>query len=333
MNDDDNKKKPDLTEQVEDSRISFKELASKNAKPSKLDRITTIVLLLICVALAVYFIAGSVQGREHAVVEENETASVINVQTAVAEKGRFERYTRLNGEIKSYNTDVGIMPDTSGKVVSVLVRSGSEIKKGDVIAYIDASRPGQTFNESPVTSTVDGVVTSVPVSVGETVSVSTPIATVAGERTLYIEAELPERYIGTMKEGMDADFSSVAYPGKTFTGVVSFIAPSIDEATRTARIEIQITDDSEGLLSGMYVTLNLITEAYDDVIMVPLDAVSSYNGEEIVYVAENDTARMRSVTAGRENGDMVIILSGLEEGDEIITAGSVNDGSSINVIG
>ena len=132
---------------------------------------------------------------------------------------------------------------------------------------------------------------------------------------------------------MEADFSSVAYPGKTFTGVVSFIAPSIDEATRTARIEIQITDDSEGLLSGMYVTLNLITEAYDDVIMVPLDAVSSYNGEEIVYVAENGVARMRSVITGSENSDMVIILSGLEEGDEIITAGSVNDGSSINVIG
>ncbi len=329
----DENSKPDLTEQVVDPKISFEELAAKKAKPSRLDSIVTVVLLVICIALALYFIFGHVQGREHAVAPaEGAGASIINVQTTAVQTGRFERYTRLNGEIGSNNSDIGIVPDTSGKITSILVSRGTEVKKGDVIAYLDPSRPGQVYNESPVVSPVDGVITSVPVSVGESVTASTPVATISGEKTLYIESDLPERYIGSIETGMEAVFSSVAYPGRTFHAVISYISPNIDSATRTAHIELRITDDSSILKKGMYVTLDLVTEAEDDVMMVPLSAVYDYEGGKIVYVADEGKARMQSVETGSDNGEMVIILSGLEADDEVITAGAVNDGSSISII-
>ena len=327
---DENKK--DLTEQVEDSKISFSELAAKNQKKSAMDRITTIVLLLICVALAIYFIFGSVGSRQHALPPSAAESSSINVQVSSAELGRFESYTRLNGEIGSYNSAVSILPDTSGTVTSILVKRGSTVKKGDVIAYIDPSRPGQSYQENPVTSPIDGEITSVPVSVGETVSASTAIAVVSGEKSLYIETSLPERYVGNMSVGMPALVHSVAFPDKTFNADVSYISPSIDTSTRTAAVELELTGDSSGLMEGMYVSVDLVTEAHDNVVMIPSSAVSQFGGETVVYVAEDGKASMRQIVTGSDNGTMVIAESGIEAGDLLITAGTVADGSAINVL-
>ncbi len=325
-------KKKDLTEQVEDSRISFSALADKNQKKGKADRVTTIVLLLICVALAIYFIFGAIPERKIIAAETEETSMSINVQTLGVERGRFESYTRLNGEIKSENTDVGVLPDAAGTVSSILVKRGSEVRKDDVIAYIDPSRPRQVYNESPVTSPVDGVITSIPVSVGESVTAASVIATVSGEKSLYVETELPERYIGTLSVGMGAEIYSVASPDVSYTASVAYISPSINTATRSADVDLVFTSESSSLMEGMYVTVNLITEAYDDVLMVPSSAVSEYGDDEVVYIAADGKAERRVVETGSSNGDVTIILSGLDEGESVITAGTVADGSSINIL-
>ena len=324
--------KKDLTEQVEDSKISFKDL-SKKGRSSRFDKFTTLVLLVICVILLIYVLFGNPEREQAFVPEAEESATVINVQANAVEPHTFQVFTRLNGEIGSDNTDVSVLPDTSGTVSSVLVRRGDSVTKDQVIAYIDPSRPGQSFKESPVTSPVDGVVTAIPVSLGETVSVSTPVATISGnDKTLYIEASLPERYIGTVTTGMDAYFTSVAYPGERFAAEISFISPTIKPTNRTADIELTITDGSDKLREGMFVTLDLVTEEIENAITVPSGAISEVMDETIVYTVENGTAIRRAVTTGSSNGSETVITSGLESGDMVITAGTVADGSAVNVV-
>lgn len=326
------KEKKDLTEQVEDSKISFEDLAKISHKSSAFDRITTIILLLICVALAAYVIFGSVGTREVAAAEE-VIDNRINVRAEAVAPDTFRNYTRLNGEIGSDTRDVAIVPDTAGNVVSILVSRGDEVKAGDVIAYIDPSRPGQSFKENPVTSPVDGIITSIPVSIGEQVSSASSIATVSGDnKTLYIEASLPERYIGTAEVGMAADFTSVAYPGETFTAELSYIAPYVKTTNRTSDIELQITSGSEKLKEGMYVTVDLVTEEIQNAISIPSSAVTETIDGSIVYVVENGTASLRNVTTGSRNESETVITSGLSAGDVVITAGTVADGSSVNVL-
>ena len=325
------KEKKDLTEQVEDSKISFEDLAKISRKSSAFDRVTTIILLAICVALAAYVIFGSVGSREVAAVEET-TDNRINVRAEQVAPETFRNYTRLNGEIGSNNSDVAIVPDTSGNVASILVKRGDMVKKGDVIAYIDPSRPGQSFKENPVTSPVDGMITSIPVSIGEQVSAASSIATVSGDKTLYIEASLPERYIGTTEVGMAADFTSVAYPGEVFTAELSFISPSVKTTNRTSDIELEITNGSEKLREGMYVTIDLVTEEIENAIAIPSSAITETLDGNIVYVVENGTASARTVTTGSRNDSDTVITSGLNAGDVVITAGTVADGSAVNVL-
>ncbi len=327
----DDKEKKDLTEQVEDSKISFEDLAKISRKSSAFDRVTTIILLVICVALAAYVIFGSVGSREVATVEETAD-SRINVRAEQVYPETFRNFTRLNGEIGSNNSDIAIVPDTSGNVASILVKRGDMVKAGDVIAYIDPSRPGQSFKENPVTSPVDGMITSIPVSIGEQVSAASSIATVSGDKTLYIEASLPERYIGTTEVGMSADFTSVAYPGEVFNAELSFISPSVRTTNRTSDIELTITSGSEKLREGMYVTIDLVTEEQENVIAIPSSAITEALDGNIVYVVENGNASARTVTTGSRNDSDTVITSGLNAGDVVITAGTVADGSAVNVL-
>ncbi len=322
--------KKDLTEQVEDSKISFKDL-SKKGKSSRFDKITTLVLLLICIALALYVIFGTVTVKAPEAVS-TVTETSINVSVETAEPGLFQRFTRLNGEIGSDNSDVSVLPDTSGTVSSVLVRRGDSVAKDQVIAYIDPSRPGQSYKESPVTSPVDGIITAIPVSIGETVSASTPVATISGDKTLYIEASLPERYTGTAEVGMSAYFTSVAYPGEQFEARLSFISPSVNTANRTSDIELEIVSGAEKLKEGMFVTIDLVTEEQDGVITVPSSSLTSVLDGSIVYTVVDGKAVRTPVETGSSNDTRTVITSGIEPGDTIITAGTVSDGSSVNIL-
>ncbi len=330
MNNDEEKKDVDLTVQVEDKKINFSELSKKKSS-SAVDKISTIILVLICVGLAAYYIFAPAPERE-VVLQQEETVSAINVRTEILERDLFQSYTRLNGEIGSNNKDLSIVPDTSGTVTSILVTRGDSVEADQVIAYVDASRPGANYKESPVRSPIAGVITSIPVSVGETVSASSPIATITGEKSLYIEASLPERYRGTASEGMDAVFTSVAYPEDSFTAKISYIAPYIRTTNRTSDIELEITSPSDKLVEGMYVTVDLVTEEQYDVITVPDSAITELSSGTFVYIVENGQAVEKEITTGSSNGSRTVVLSGLEAGDELITAGTVANGSTVNVL-
>ena len=131
---------------------------------------------------------------------------------------------------------------------------------------------------------------------------------------------------------MAADFTSVAYPGETFTAALSYIAPYVKTTNRTSDIELQITSGSEKLKEGMYVTVDLVTEEIQNAISIPSSAITETIDGSIVYVVENGTASLRNVTTGSRNESETVITSGLNAGDVVITAGTVADGSSVNVL-
>ena len=330
MNDEENKK--DLTVEVQDEKINFKTLAEKRQKPSKIDQISTIIMTLICVVLCAYFIYSATRPKASAALATGDEASVINVSVTAAESGTFTKTTKVNGEVASDATSVSVFPDaSSGHVTSILVKRGDQVKKGDIIAYIDPSRPGQNYNESPVVSTIDGEVISVQTSVGSLVSASSPIVTLVGDKTLYVNASVPEKYLSTLELGATAILNSVAYPGEQFEAAITYISPNVSSVTRTVDIELALGDGAEKLKEGMFITVNLVTEQQEDVIMVPSSAINKIMDDEIVYVVENGIAKQVNVETGSNNESVTVITSGLKAGDQVVTAGAVNDGSAVKI--
>jgi multidrug efflux pump subunit AcrA (membrane-fusion protein) len=82
----------------------------------------------------------------------------------------------------------------------------------------------------------------------------------------------------------------------------------------------------------MFVSVTLITEKLEDVIVIPSDAITTYLGEPVVYIAEGGTAKRVAVTISVSDDNLSVITSGLSGGEQLITAGSVVEGSRIAVI-
>ena len=303
-------------------------------KSSGFDRIVTIILVLVIVVLAgvtVYKMLSPANEleRAEAVVSEDVT---VNVSATAATVGEFIQTTRFQGEVDTDDANISVLPETTGTLTSLQVSRGDYVNAGDVVAFVDPSRPGSRYELSPVTAKVSGEVISVDATVGSSVSVSTPIVTVMPEKTLYVSTEIPERYIATLSEGLEGSVTSVAYPDRSYPVEISYVSPILNTTSRTLPVELSFVGDSDGILEGMYVSVDLVTEKIEGALIVPSSAVSSYAGSPVVYVVKDGVSVRTPVETGSSNATETVILSGLSEGDMVVTAGSVSDGTSVSIV-
>lgn len=299
---------------------------------SKFDRIMSLVLVLLCVILLIATIVKMYSPKEEMALATGDSATVINVNAEAAFIGEYSSSSFFQGEAFSPESNVELFADTSGKITKILVERGDNVEKGDIVAYVDASRPGSSYEESPVRATISGEVLSVDVSVGMDVTTSTSIATLIGDKELRVKTQIPEKYLSSITYGLDGYVTSEAYSGKSFPVEITYISPIVKQSNRTVEVELTFTGDKEGIREGMFVSISLITERQNDVLLINSDAVSRYAGDTIVYVANNGTAERRVVTTSSDNGNYAIVESGLNEGDLVITSGNVSDGSQISIV-
>ena len=254
--------------------------------------------------------------------------------------GTVENSVILNGDVLS-SSQVSIYPVLGGRLTEMRVRVGDTVNRGQVIAVVDPSRPGDTFFPSPVTSTVSGAVLSVPVNVGDTVQANSAICIIGNLSSLKVETHVPERFSVNMRKGLPAQISFEAMPGEIFMAEVDEVSPVLDPASRTIRISLQILPGPGGrvdprILAGMFATVSLVTSSRVDVPVIPRSALIHTYGNWIVFdVPEgSSTARRREVTLGLESETMVEILSGLENGDRVVTLGQnfLADGDPVRIV-
>jgi len=79
----------------------------------------------------------------------DETEIVYAVSSYKTAPGNLDEYLEFGGDVDS-SSAVNVMPDQAGKVSRILVNIGERVSKNQVIAYVDASRPGMNYSESPV---------------------------------------------------------------------------------------------------------------------------------------------------------------------------------------
>jgi RND family efflux transporter MFP subunit len=214
---------------------------------------------------------------------------------------------------------------------------GSIVQKGQVIAEVDPSKPGSSYSLSPVIAPISGTVVGVPLSVGATVSASTLIVTIADSQRLEIEAHIPEREVGQLREGLEAEVTLVAFPGEIFHARVSQVSPMLDANSRTKRIVLGFAAQDSRINAGMFAGIKLNTRNYTNVITVPAEAVVEVRGVNGVYALEDteERARFREITAGVTVDGETEIQSGLDAGMLVVVQGQqfLTDGAKVRVIG
>jgi multidrug efflux pump subunit AcrA (membrane-fusion protein) len=279
---------------------------------------------------------GQMGQRGGAVGQPARTASAVRARQV--ELGTIENSVVLGGEVLA-SSQAPMYPVVAGKLIELRVKAGDRVQKGQVIARIDPSRPGDSFFASPVTSTVAGTVLSTPLSVGDTVQTGTVICVIGDVNRLRVETFVPERFSVNMRIGLPAQARFEAIPGETFPAVVDEMSPVLDPASRTRRILLGFTGAPDPrVMAGMYATLSLVTNSRADVPVIPRQSLINTYGSWIVYVIEGSgettAARRREVTTGLENEEMVEITGGIGTGDRVVVEGQtfLSDGDPVRIV-
>lgn len=266
---------------------------------------------------------------------DDESESAVAVEVAAVDRSTVREYIRVNGDVLAERT-VTIYPDASGKVIERTVSVGQYVRRDQQIAVVDPSQPGQRYSHSPVLSTIAGTVTAFNVQIGDTVTESTAIASVGDLTNLQIVTYVPERYVDSIRVGLVADVTFEAFPDETFSGRVIEVSPVLDTTSRTVEAKLALTRSDPRVKAGMFASVRLVTKEAQDTLVVPTSAITSYYGEQVVYVVNSDnSAERRSIQIGLQSQESVQILDGLTEGESVVTAGlsQLTDGTAVTIVG
>lgn len=183
-------------------------------------------------------------------------------------------------------------------------------------------------------SPVSGVITARNYDQGDMYGGS-PIYVVEQITPVKLYVGISEMDYTRVKKNDTVTLTADALPGKTFTGRIARIYPTIDAATHTFTAEVNVANSDRLLRPGMYarVTVNF---GSNHSIVVPDDCVVKQQGSGVrsVFVLQNDnTVKEVVVTLGRHFGTEYEILSGVAEGDNVVVKGqaSLKNGSKVNV--
>ena len=162
-----------------------------------------------------------------------------------------------------------------------------------------------------------GVVVEKNVVEGMRIAAGQRLFLMADLSSVWLEASVPEREIRFIQRGQAAAVQLDAYPGEMFHGRTVSISPALTPETRTVGVRLELSNAGGRLRQGMYGTA-VISADETMALVVPRDAVAENGRDRVVFVAgEHGAFTPRTVTTGRQFGEMVEVVSGLAEGEEV----------------
>ena len=137
---------------------------------------------------------------------------------------------------------------------------------------------------------------------------------------VWLQAEVAEQDQGGLHAGQKVNVSVDAYSGEEFSGRISFVAPVLNEMTRTVRVRVELDNRSGRLRPGMYAAVQIETGVKQKVLSVPLSAVIDSGTRQtlLVQVAEG-RFQPRSVKLGQRNEEWAEVLEGVAEGETVVS--------------
>lgn len=179
-----------------------------------------------------------------------------------------------------------------------------------------------------VRAPMDGYISSCLVGAGEYAVAGQPLMTITDDSDLYLQADVSERYLGLLPSVKDANFM-LPYSDKVYS--VSGVGGRLLAYGRSAGdggSYIPMTfelDGSEDMLPGSYARVWLLSGVREDVMSLPLSAITEEQGHYFVYIRMDASCyRKQEVTLGASDGNRVEILTGLKEGENVVTEGAIH---------
>jgi len=194
-----------------------------------------------------------------------------------------------------------------------------EVERFKAVVELQRKRLRDTSVRAPFA----GLVKERQAVVGQLVRTNTALFTLVMTDPVRLRVEVPERMAPWVRTGQPVEVGLEAFEERKFSGRISRISPTVDQAKRTFIVEALIQNSRGELKPGSYARARLVTEKIDTVKIVPARAVAYILGTNKAFVVNNGVIEARDVKLGDRFEKEVEVLEGLSAG-EIIATTQVN---------
>lgn len=148
---------------------------------------------------------------------------------------------------------------------------------------------------------------------------------------MWFRFDAYERDLGWLRPGQPVEITTPALPGKTFSAPITFIDPNLNDATRSAKVRVELENplvERDGqkrreLLHRLFAD-GAVRVAIPEVLAVPRSAVLSPGAQAVAYVDQGGGGyEQRKIKLGRLGDDAWEVLAGLSAGERVVTAGNM----------
>jgi len=186
------------------------------------------------------------------------------------------------------------------------------------IAHLEHTR--QANNYMTIYAQFGGTVMEKQLLAGSFIMPGDKLYTVSDLSTVWMYADLYEKDIAGVQIGQEVSVTSGAYPGETFTGLVTFINPVLDDATRTVKVRVEMGNPGGKLKPNLFVNA-AVNVPLAESLVIPISSLLDTGTRKIVFVTQDaETFVKRDIVTGQEADGYIQVLSGLQPGDTVVTA-------------
>lgn len=217
-----------------------------------------------------------------------------------------------------------------------------ESKKAMVAsAQANVKRLQETQSFQKIYAPFDGVITARNTDIGDLIDAGATGGTakelfhIASTKTLRVYINVPQQYSQAAKPGLTADLTLAEFPGRQFKGKLVRTADSIDQASRTLLVEVDLSNPNGELLPGAYAEVHLKLPTESPAYILPVNAlIFRSQGLQVGIVDGSDRAQLKSVILGHDYGNEVEVVSGLADSDAVIVnpPDSLSPGEKVRVV-
>ncbi len=191
----------------------------------------------------------------------------------------------------------------------------------DQIAEIETNR--QILKSFNIAAPISGFVVEKNAVAGQMVDAGIKLYRIADLGIVWVIAQVYEQDLPFVKLGQEAIVKVASLPDREFRGRVTFVYPTVDEKTRTAKVRLEFENPGYFLKPGMFVSAMIHADLAESVVLVPESAVLRSGTKNTVFVAlDGGKFEGREVTLGVEaENNFCEVINGLSAGERVVTSG------------
>ncbi|WP_428813520.1 efflux RND transporter periplasmic adaptor subunit [Vibrio makurazakiensis] len=200
-----------------------------------------------------------------------------------------------------------------------------ELKEQANLAHADFRQKEALMKNYLLVAPFDGQLTNFSRSVGSRIDSSTTLVSLIKLDPVEVQYSIGQSDLGDAKLGQHVSIKVDAFTDETFSGVVDYIAPAVDESSGRVEVHAHVTNPEHRLVPGMFAKVDQVTSEDANQLIISQNSVQAKDNERFVWVVDGNSIAQRVVELGVNTNDgYVVVEKGLKLGESVVVTGQQN---------